>query len=1608
MLSATAKKTPVIAPFTVAAQVSPNTISEESPPLNTAEATPEATLKRANRLHHAGDVDAAYAIYLALLAEAENPQKPPLKAKTHAQVLSLIGTVHLQRNQFVEAKSAYEKALTFNANDASTHNNLGVALQQLGDDAACAIALKQAVTLDPNYLDALNNYGAALLRQERYAEAIGFFDRAITLSANHADAHYNRGTAMQSLTQFDEADASFKRAIAIKPDYYSALFNSGLLRLLRGEFEQGWRLYEYRWEDKQAKDHKSTFRHPLWLNDVDIKGKTILLHTEQGLGDFIQFCRYSLMVEKLGAKIMLSVPTDLLELAQSLSPNFEYLPIRIGKQGLTSKTPFEYQCPLLSLPLAFNTTLETIPTPRAYLKVPAYKQALWQSNIAALESTNTTKADKPVRVGLVWSGSVGHLNDAKRSLTLATLAPYLPAHLTYYVLQKEIRPHDAQTLIYLQKTHTIYTHCEQLETFTDTAALIETLDVVISVDTSVAHLAGAIDKALWVLLPFFPDFRWLMDRDDSPWYPSARLFRQKALNDWSQPLHAIQTALNALAPQSTFAEKTNIKLSNTPAVDLHVKIQAALAKHQAGQLPEAQAEYTQILLQAPENTETLTLLASLYLQQNKLNEAKLTFEKSLKIDDKNQLTLHNYALLLEKCDQNTEALRYLDLALAINPLYEDAYKHKANLLKKIGRQSEVIQVYEAAIYHKISSADLYFRYANLLRELKLDEDALRAIDQALEINPNFAQAHNNRGNILLDLKQPKEALKCYEAALRLKPNYANAISNMANAHLALNHFEAALNACDNALAIDGTLLATLNNRANALQKLHRFDEALAAYDQIISHNKDYAFAPLNKGLLCLLRGNFAEGWPLYEWRWKSSPQIQLLAIFKQPLWQGEEISNKVIFLHGEQGLGDTLQFSRYAALTAARGAKTVYLSVPKSLFNVIAHSLTVLIKNTETHDATQAAVLKKIRVLTDGDAIPTFDYQCPLLSLPLAFKTDLTSIPAETPYLFADDAHIKSWQQRLKNLMQIDRHIPRIGIVWSGSVAFSNDSNRSIALAVFKELFALNAEFHCLQKEIKADDQAVFDALFATEVTQNCFAHQTHLNDFADTAALIHHMDLVISVDTSVAHLAAAMGKPTWLLLPFVPDFRWLLNREDSPWYPAAKLFRQPSSGDWASVMTSLKAAIAQRFNIQAMPDSVPKAAIRSLPTIVTQPTLVMQGKALADKGLFAEAIAVYTQAISQEPDNTIAYNNLGVALQKKGDYAAALDAYNQAITRNPNYPSPNLNKAFLSLLLGDFTTGWHLYEWRWKDAQWRADLRTFTAPLWLGETTKASKITHEKTSTLLVYPEQGLGDYLHFCRYLRLFSAKKPFEKIIAEVPVALLQLVQASFAGYPHIHWLASTVLPDATKVTAPDIHFDAQCPLLSLPLAFNTTLENVPSEMPYLQAPQKNIAHINALLAPKTKPRVGVVWAGSNAHGNASQRNIALNDLCGLLQLNDFEFHILQKELGRDAPFLLNMLKGFGANIHTHAQNKAIDFSDFGDTAALITQMDLVITVDTAVVHLAGAMGKPVWILLPFMPDFRWLLNRSDSPWYPSARLFRQTTAGDWASVIKDVMNVLKADF
>ena len=300
-----------------------------------------------------------------------------------------------------------------------------------------------------------------------------------------------------------------------------------LALLLKGDLITGWEVYEWRWKADCHTSPNRNFPQPLWLGFEDIAGKTILLHAEQGLGDTIQFCRYAKLVKERGAFLVLEIPKSLLGLLSGLKGVDEF--VEKGK----ALPVFDYHCPLMSLPLAFKTTLKNIPHPTPYLAAKPQKREEWTHRLGRKEKT---------RVGLVWSGSTSHNNDQNRSITLQQLLPHLPEHFEYLSLQKEVREVDKPVL----EVSEIRYYNEELKDFSDTAALCELMDLVISVDTSVAHLAGALGKSTWVLLPYAPDWRWQLDREDSPWYGSMKLYRQDKTLEWSRVLNQIALDLTEL------------------------------------------------------------------------------------------------------------------------------------------------------------------------------------------------------------------------------------------------------------------------------------------------------------------------------------------------------------------------------------------------------------------------------------------------------------------------------------------------------------------------------------------------------------------------------------------------------------------------------------------------------------------------------------------------------------------------------------------------------------------------------------------------------------------------------------------------------------------------------------------------------------------------------------------------------------------------------------------------------------------------------------------------------------------------------------------------------
>jgi hypothetical protein len=443
-------------------------------------------------------------------------------------------------------------------------------------------------------------------------------------------------------------------------------------------------------------------------------------------------------------------------------------------------------------------------------------------------------------------------------------------------------------------------------------------------------------------------------------------------------------------------------------------------------------------------------------------------------------------------------------------------------------------------------------YAEALRAAtaKDFERALPLYDEAIGLDPARAEPYYKRANALRDIGHLDAALASYDQAIERKPDYAFAYCNRGVVLHTLGSLDAALSSLDAALGLEANDAFAHYNRALVLQDGHRWEEAVASYDRAIAINPQFADAQYNRSMAALFQGDFARGWPGFEWRWKNAQRLAIGAVrnFQQPLWLGREpIAGKRLLLHKEGGLGDTLQFCRYAKLAAARGA-SVILEVQAPLLGLL------------------ASLEGVSQLIAAGSALPSFDYHCPLMSLPLAFNTTLDTIPAPRKYLSSSAANVATWRERLGEPTR-----PKVGLVWSGNPNNPIDSRRSLRLADWLPHLPAEFQYFCLQRELREDDAAVLDS-------SAILSYDDGLLDFPNTAALCECLDVVISVDTSPAHLSGALGQRTWVLLPFTPDWRWLRDREDCPWYPTMKLYRQIAAGDWNEVFSRVAADLRREF----------------------------------------------------------------------------------------------------------------------------------------------------------------------------------------------------------------------------------------------------------------------------------------------------------------------------------------------------------------------------------------------------------------------------------------------
>ena len=470
---------------------------------------------------------------------------------------------------------------------------------------------------------------------------------------------------------------------------------------------------------------------------------------------------------------------------------------------------------------------------------------------------------------------------------------------------------------------------------------------------------------------------------------------------------------------------------------------------------------------------------------------------------------------------------------------------QGNALQAVARFTEAIACYDRAILLKPGYMEAHRNRANALKQLGRLAEAITSYDHAIALKPTVA-SYTNRGNVLRELRRTEEALESYERAIALNPRFAELHNNRGSALQELGRFEEAAASYQRAIALKPEYAEGHNNLGVALHELRRPGEAIAAFDRAIALKGDYAEALWNRSLSRLLTGQYASGWRDYEARKKKRAPVADRT-YSSPLWLGEEmISGKTILVHWEQGFGDTIQFSRYVTLLADAGARVLF--APQRPLQRLMHTLD-----------------PRVQIVDIDGPLPAFDFHCPLMSLPLALATE-ARIPRAEGYLQVDPEKASAWRGVLG-----EKTRPFIGVAWSGSPAQRNNRARSIEFRSLAALFDDRYRFFSLQKDVSDQDRPWLQASGIVHLGDR-------LEDFADTAAVCSLMDLVVSVDTSPAHLAGALGIPAYVLLSYVPDWRWMLDRADSPWYSSVTLFRQPRRGDWDAALRQVKLELASRF----------------------------------------------------------------------------------------------------------------------------------------------------------------------------------------------------------------------------------------------------------------------------------------------------------------------------------------------------------------------------------------------------------------------------------------------
>lgn len=1159
------------------------------------------TLSDGLACHQTGDFAGAETIYRELLLkDSENKQvvfflgtcllQQPSRQEEGARYLETLlddvppqasvfinlGLYHFESRRYQQAEALFRKALQIDPDNAELHNKLACACLLLKHLISAAYHFEQTLLRNPAILSAYPALVGLLRQNGRFIDASIWTSRWLKAEPNCAMARAEHGVAFarakfasvteKILLSLPEEDADllfykaylhqyalrpevaiqyYRRAIEMGSDLANAHFNISLLLFAKGDFKHAWEEFDHRFSEGGVLPHHGHFE-PEW-DGSGLNGAGILVHSEQGIGDVIQFMRFFPLIQQRGGRVIFSSYPDVLQLMQSTEG------AEVVEQIENLDLSYETQIPLLSLGKVFVRDESDIPGTVPYLFAESVKSDYWKRQFSTING---------LKVGLVWAGNPDHTNDHNRSASLTDFAPLSKiGGVSYFALQKG--PTAKQAVCPPEGMHLIALS-DEIKDFTDTAAIISQLDLVICVDTSVAHLAGAMGKDVWLLIPDFCDWRWLDGREDSPWYPSMRVFKRLPNELWSDLLQRVADRLSQrrrelqpeLGPafqaecQALEALKVNDWSSAQDQFTLAVQ-QGGCAERIASEIAhgfvgrqyegvwpiatsalyyktylasgissiEDQIAYWQSAYSETADPRAGLSLVRLLKDQARYKEAILICNEVLVRDTENWLTRYELGQCFRLSGNDSAAVQEYQQVLGVMPRHPEAGINQAMTLERLGRVSDALRQIQLTAMCNPYHPKVRLFLAILLYRLRHYDLAHVVIEEHCLRYPADTLGQFWRGAIFRQIGRSAEAL---EMLMLLPADYAEPFT-----------------------------LA----REIAYSRLElEWEQGRSIYERLLKVTPDEFIATINYeyGLYLISARQSREGWRLCEAR----RAIEKSDTFEQqfglsiPAWAGDPLEGRRLLVFCEQGFGDTLQFLRF--LDAIEGTCILIFQdgLDELLLQYYTRPNTIFVSRNTYRESPVAA-----------------DCYVNLLSFPflLGLTTDVDSIKA--PYLKRNTT-----ENQFAQLFAPETR-PKVGLVWAGNPKHSGDRWRSIPLLQLTPVFELkDFAWYSLQKEAASNDALLLPPSIGMLNAASLS------NNFYETALVIENMDLIIAVDTAVAHLAAAMGKKVWLLIPQQADWRWGRSGDSTEWYTNMTIFRQSVQGNWSDVVQSVKEALVNDF----------------------------------------------------------------------------------------------------------------------------------------------------------------------------------------------------------------------------------------------------------------------------------------------------------------------------------------------------------------------------------------------------------------------------------------------